>query len=372
MWWDNIIGQKKIINQLKYSIEHNRVPHSQIFVGESGYGLLALSIAFFSEILYRENIKNKLKLQEFMHLDLHFIFPTCKKINLDSLSIYFLKDWIKFIKKNLYGSLNDWYDVILNKDKEGLINIKEIEIIVQKIFLKSVEGGSKCIIIWMAHKMNIVASNKFLKLLEEPPKGTYFILLIDNLDLVLKTIISRCQIVTIPPIDDIAIYNKLNTRINNDNLITKLVYESNGNWNTTLLLLNRLDEYEHFEEYLIYWMRYAFQLKNNTQVLHKIYKLSLLLDQLGKEKQKRFLVYVLEMFRQAYIYNFDIESLKKLRLSKYNFNWEVFTEYIHKNNINLILDELSKCFYYIERNANSKILFLNMLITISRFLNIKI
>lgn len=371
MWWKQIIGQKKIINDLKYSIEYNRVPHAQIFIGNFGYGSLALAVAFACEILYRENIKNKFKLEQLMHLDLHFSFPIIKKLNCEVTSNFFLNDWIKFVKNNIYGSLNDWYNFIGNQDYQGIINVKEIEIIFHKISLKSLEGGSKIMIIWMMDKMNEAASNKFLKLLEEPPKDTYFILLIHDENVVLKTIISRCQIIYIPPINDEDIYKELDKRNHeNKDVVHQLVYQSNGNWTRILTMLNELDENDKFEDYLIHWLRYAFKLKKNPKILQQIHNLSLFLSQLGKEEQKRFIDYALEIFRQAYIYNFQIKDLQNLKLSKHNFNWKIFTKYIHKNNINLILEELSKSFFYIEKNANSKILFLNMLISVSRFLYI--
>lgn len=375
MWWNQIVGQKKIINQLKYSIEYNRVPHAQIFIGKLGYGSLALALALSCEILYRENVKNKFKLEQLMHLDLHFSFPSIKRLNAEAISDIFINDWIKFIKKNIYASLNDWYTFIDNKDSQGVINVKEVEIISYKMFLQSLEGGSKFMIIWMMDKMNEVASNKLLKLLEEPPKNTYFILIVNDEDLVLKTIISRCQIIYVSPINDEDIYkelNKLNNRINtNKDLIDQLVYQSSGNWNKVLKILNQLDKNEKFEEYLIYFLRHGVQIKKKIQVLKNLNKLSLFLSELSKEDQKRFINYTLEIFRQAFIYNFKIQKLQNLKLSKNNFNWENFTKYIHKNNINLILEALSKSFYYIDRNANSKILFLNMLISISNFLHIE-
>lgn len=368
MWWNKIIGQKKIISQLQSSIQSNRVPHAQMFIGEFGYGSLALAVAFASEMLYRENIKNQFKIEQFMHFDLHFSFPIIKKSNFDIVSNSFLNYWKKFIKNNIYGSLQDWYDIIGNKDEQGSISVKEIEVIFDKVYLKSLEGGSKFMIIWMMDKMNEVASNKFLKLLEEPPKDTYFILLVNDENMVLKTILSRCQIIYVPPINDQDLYVQLNKKIiNNDDLINKLIYQSNGNWNKILIILNRLNENEKFEEYLICWLRYAFQVKKYPQVLKKIYNLSLLLSQLGKEEQKRFLEYTLEVFRQAYIYNFNIKSLQNFKLSKYNFNWVIFTKYINHNNISVILKEISQSCYYIDRNANAKILFLNMLISLGRF-----
>lgn len=376
MWWNKIIGQKKIVNQLKYVIKVNRIPHAQMFIGESGYGSLALAIAFASEVLYRENIKNKFKIMNLMHFDLHFLFPTIKKVNCDAVSHNFCNDWIKFINNNIYASLQDWYYFIGNKTHQGFINVKDIDSISNKIVLKSLEGKSRFIIIWMMDKMNEVASNKFLKLLEEPPKDTYFILLVDDENLVLKTIISRCQIMYIPPINDEDIYiklNEINAKIinqNDENMMNKLIYQSNGNWNKVMELLHQIDENIKFEEYLISWLRFSFQITKKPQMLNQLYRLALVLSELGKEKQKRFLNYVLEVFRQAYIYNFNVKSLNKFKLSKYNFNWVIFTKHVNHNNISLILEEISKSFYYIERNANSKILFLNLLISFNRFFNL--
>lgn len=370
MWWENVIGQKKIIKQLKSSIELVRVPHAQMFIGDSGFGSLALAIAFAWEILYSENPNNRSKLEKFMHSDLHFFFPTIKDDQYEINSKSSLSEWKKFIQKNPYSSLNDWYNYIKIDNKQGIISVKEIETILSKISLKSVERGSKIIILWMIEKMHDSAASKFLKLLEEPPENTYFILITEREFKILPTILSRCQITKIPPINSEEIYEQL-IKISkyNEEKIRSLIHKSCGNWNKILKLINENNENETFEKYIIEWTRCAFKAKKNPKALKDLNDLSLILSRMGREQQKKFLNYSLEIFRQALMNNYSIDSLVYLQLSTNNFNWKIFSQYIHGGNISSILEELSKAIYYIEQNANSKILFFNILISLTRFLH---
>lgn len=370
MWWKNIIGQKKIINQLKKSIYQNRIPHAQIFLGETGFGTLALSIAYASEILYQENIKNIEKIKKLIHGDLHFFFPTIQNENYLISRNLFLSDWIKFIYKNFYISIDEWYNFIKINNQQGVINTKDVDLIFNTIKLKSIEGGSKIIIIWMIDKINLVSANKFLKILEEPPINTYFILIAENKYKIISTILSRCQIINIPPIKNEDIINNLYEKYKySKREIYDFIRKSNGNWNIILQLIHKINRNEEFEKYLIIWVRLAFQIKKQPKFLIELNNLSLILSNFGREKQKKFLNYSLEFFRQAWINNYSIDSLIYLNINQNQFNWSVFSKYINQKNIVLILKEISKANFYIERNANSKIVFLNLLIVLSKFLH---
>ena len=201
MNWEEIVGQKKLISTLINAIDKERVSHAQLFVGEEGFGTLPLALAYAKEILKRENEHASAKVEHLNHLDLHFSFPvfTEKK---NSLSQRFYEEFREMILENPYASINEWNEVLDAQNKQLFISADEVDAQNQRFSLKSFDGGTKILIVWRADKMNQAAANKFLKFLEEPPKKTIILLLAEKIDDILPTILSRCQTVEVPRIDD--------------------------------------------------------------------------------------------------------------------------------------------------------------------------
>ncbi|MCB9201689.1 MAG: DNA polymerase III subunit delta' [Flavobacteriales bacterium] len=370
MNWNQIVGQQKIINDLQQSINENRISHAQLFVGNPGYGTLPIALAYATEILKRDNPQNEQKIEKLMHADLHFSFPTVKDANHDSMSKFYQNDWKEFLQKNPYGTINDWYNHISVDKKQGIINVKEMEDILSQFSLKSLEGGFKVMIIWMVDKMHESSANKFLKLLEEPPEKSLFILVTDDDEKLLPTITSRCQITKIPRIEDNQIQEKLQEITDLDEQkILDIVKGCNGDWNQVQKMISHDEVFSEFESYLIDWTRSAFRAKKNPKVLRNIHSLSETLSSLGREKQKQFLNFSSEIFRQALMQNYQVEDLVYRKLDKDNFNWKAFSGFIHGANIEDILEQLNEANYHIERNANSKIIFLNLLISLTRYIH---
>ena len=200
MLWTKVIGQKILKNKLKYLIETNQVPHSQLFTGASGYGSLPLVIEFSLSLLENKSVsKVTRKLSErCQHPDLHFILPVVKKNNENVVySHHYIQDWLMFIDTKPYGSYSEWFESINVGNRQGLISIMDIESVRKKISLKAFKGGARVCILWGAEKMSNQASNAFLKILEEPPQNSYFLLIAENQEEILPTIVSRCQIVNL-------------------------------------------------------------------------------------------------------------------------------------------------------------------------------
>ena len=181
MFFKDVIGQDHIKSHLKSTTEKGRIPHAQLFVGKEGSGVLAMAIAYAQYLLCinsNDEESCKVKCENLAHPDLHFAFPvtTNDKVKKHPISNLFLEDWRAFVKEQPYGSLYNWLQHIGVENKQGLIGVDEAENIVKSLTLKAYEGGFKVMIIWRAEKMNISAANKLLKLIEEPPEKTVFIL----------------------------------------------------------------------------------------------------------------------------------------------------------------------------------------------------
>ncbi len=371
MNWEQIVGQEKLCKLLKESINDNRVSHAQLFVGKDGYGTLPLAMAFAKEVFRKENETSASKVETLNHLDLHFSFPVFKEKKA-GLSSAFYEQFREMILENPYADDEDWSRILESENKQLTIYADEIDELNQKFSLKSFEGGSKILIVWQADKMNIPAANKFLKFLEEPPKGTYIILTAESSDHILPTILSRTQVVEIPRIDDEAIRKKLQNNPAASSVdIDGLVFQAQGNWNLAQKLLNADQSDAEFDQLFITWVRDAFQVKKKPEFLKNIVLWARGIAAWNKEKQKNFLSFCAEMFRLALLQNYGSSDLVYKKIDAGGFKWDAFSSYIHGANIVAILDEISEAAYHLERNANPKIVWTDMGIKLSRYIHKK-
>jgi DNA polymerase III subunit delta' len=382
MFFKEILGQDHIKNHLTKSATAGRIPHAQLFVGPEGSGTLSMAIAYAQYILCNnidgENLNGKdacnLKFESFSHPDLHFVFPvaTNDDIKKHPVSANFMTSWREFLHETSYGSLFDWYKKIGVEKKQGQIGVDEATEINKALSLKAYEGGYKVMIIWMADKMNTAASNKLLKLLEEPPNKTVFILITENLDDLLQTIISRCQILDFIGVSESVIAENLVSRENCEkNLALKIAHQSEGNYNKALHLLKKdADEYP-FEQWFIQWIRSAFKAKGNAAAILELVQWSETIAALGREVQKQFLHYCIYFFRQALLSNYQTKELVFFEPTEPGFNLEKFAPFVDGSNINEIFKEIEIAIYHIERNGNSKIILTDLSIKLTRLIHKK-
>jgi DNA polymerase-3 subunit delta' len=261
MHFEEIIGQDHIKKHLAKTAENGRVPHAQLFVAPQGTGALPMAVAYTQLVMcdldttkpyaLRERCREKIK--RLMHPDLHFVFPVAanSKVKDHPVSDKFLDDWREFVTETPYGSLYNWYQKIGIENKQGQIGVDEAEDIVKKLSLKPYEGGFKVMIIWMVEKMNVSAANKLLKLIEEPPDKTVLILITEDEEQLLKTIVSRCQVLHFKPLSEFEIKNAL---IRNEhaepNTAMKIAHRANGNYNSAVHLLHDASNDLIFEKWL--------------------------------------------------------------------------------------------------------------------------
>lgn len=372
MNWENIVGQSKISEKLRNSVAEGRISHAQLFSGENGWGNLAAAIAYASEILASEKGDAvRTKVESLQHPDIHFSFPvtSTEKIKTPT-SNHFIKEFREFLLENPFGSLYDWLEFVEVEKKQGIINVHEAQEIVKFLSLNSYEGSYKFVIIWLPEMMNEAAANKLLKILEEPPKKTVFLLVTEREDLLLPTIISRCQLVKLNRLTDEEIAEYLiQEKGLNPNDAKRISVSSNGNLREALK--NTDSANEEFETFFVQWVRNAFMAAKNPSVLKNLVKWSNEISSWPREKQKQFLTYCSEIFRQALLKTYRAEELVYLQLGAEGFNWDKFAPFIHGANIAEILEELNESSYHIERNANAKIVLLDLSIKLTRHLHKK-
>lgn len=382
MLFKDIIGHSHIKNHLTISADNGRIPHAQLFVGPEGSGTLPMAIAYAQYILCNNNNAENntgndtcnLKFNNFSHPDLHFAFPvtTNDKVKKHPISNYFLEEWRQLLNEQPYANLFDWYRKLGVDNKQGQIGVDEALEIVKALSLKPYEGGYKIMLIWMAEKMNTQAANKLLKLIEEPPNKTIFLLIAEEEEQIINTIRSRCQILHFPPLAENDIKSALEKEYDtNTTVATKIAHQANGNYNKACDILHNDSEDSPFENWFIFWVRTAFKAKGNKSAINGLISWSEDIAKTGRETQKQFLHYCLELFRQALLVNYSANSLAYIELQATDFKLEKFAPFVHNANITDIQKELEDAIYHIERNGNSKIILTDLSIKLTRLLHKK-
>jgi DNA polymerase-3 subunit delta' len=381
MLFKDIIGLTHIKTHLTFSADAGRIPHAQMFVGPEGSGTLPMALAYARYVVCGNrnsgnsegNIACNTKFKSISHPDVHFAFPVANsdKIKSHAVSNHYMEEWRQFLKERPYGNLFDWYRLIGIENKQGQIGVDEAQDVVKKLSLKAYEGGYKVMIIWMAEKMNVAASNKLLKLIEEPPDKTVFLLITQDEEQMLQTIRSRCQILHFPPLAEDAITQALIERGISQKEALRLAHEADGNFNKALEMMNRDSEDLVFEKWFIQWVRSAFKAKGNKAAIHDLILWSEEVAKTGRETQKKFIQYCLMAIRQAMLINFGAENLAHMQIHVDGFQLEKFAAFVHENNVLALVQELEDAMYHIERNGNSRLILTDLSIKLTRLLHTK-
>ena len=372
MDFDDVIGQSHLIKHLNNSYLNNRIPHAQLFVGENGYGTLALALACANLLLNSSPIKQRYS-SVLQHPDFHFAIPvnTTKTSSKKPTSEDFATSWLNNVKKNPYMDLNSWYTEIGIEKKKGIMSVNEANRISKKLALKSHSGIGKVMLIWCAEKLNLQASNKLLKIVEEPPPNTFLILTTNQEELILDTIKSRCQTLHVKKLSQEAIAKSLSQKLGFSKSEAQFIaQQSDGDYSRALSLANKNTEDAEFEQWFITWVRLAFQAKSNATVVQKLVDWGNLISDNTRDKQVRFLKYCLHFFRQALLNNYNVQQLVYLK-PKTSFSLDKFSPYIHGNNISDIYDTLQDAIEQVNRNVNAKLIFTDISFKLTRFIHRK-
>ena len=376
MLFKEVIGQERVKQRLIQTVKDNRVSHAQLFLGPEGSGALPLAMAYSQYIVCENKLEKDscgkcracIKNQKLVHPDIHFVYPIISSKDIE-VSTDLISQWREAFLENPYINLFQWYQYLDAENKQGIINAKESAEILRKLSLTTYESEFKIIIIWMPEKLHITAANKLLKILEEPFDKTLFILVCENEDQILRTILSRTQLIKINKIadDDLTKTLREATNIPAEKTL-KIVHMADGNYNTALQIINESDpdneqdsdfNFSGFQK----WMRACFKFEG-IKILSWVDEIS----SQGREKQKNFLSYTLQLVRECLIFNYGQEQMVKLEGSELEFI-KKFAPFINPGNAELFSEELSKAHYHIERNANPKILFFDLSFKINELLN---
>ncbi len=382
MLFSDILGLDHIKRHLTATADRGRIPHAQLFVGSHGSGTLPMAIAY-AQYLLCQNCDGKnntgspacnKKFQHLNHPDLHFSFPSANNARIKSRAkaMDFMKEWQDFVLTTPYGSLFDWYQSLGIANKQGKIGLDDAKDITQSLSLKAYEGGYKVMIIWHAELMNIRTANYLLKLIEEPPAKTVFILITEDESQILQTIRSRCQKLVFPKLGEEIIKNTLIERFNcSADQAQRTAFQADGNYARALQLLNETDEDNPFEKWFITWVRTAFKAKGNKGSIIKLFDWAEEIAASGRETQKQFLNYCLDFMRQALLLNYKADRLVYLQPKTPGFKLENFAPFIHGGNIREITKAIEDAIYHIERNGNSKLILSDLSIQLTRLIHKK-
>ena len=369
MQFKDVIGQNSIKQRLIKSYSDNRMAHTQLFLGPEGSGTLPMALAFAQYV----NCKNPsetdscgvcpscIKFQKNSHADIHFYFPnnTTNSVKKNPESVLLLNDWREYLKTcDNYAQSSEWFNFLGVDNKHGSINVRDAKNLIEKMSMKAYEAKYKIIIIWMAEKLNMDASNKLLKTLEEPPPNTLIILVAERYELIIPTVRSRAQLVKFNSIDiDSLISAMLKLKIEGDaNLnIDDMARIANGNWNEALKLINETSLENEFFVPLRNWLRLCFAPKDYKA----LFSFNQEMSRLGREKQKSFLQYALTVIHFCVMVNVNNYQAVKLAGEEFDFV-KKFSPFINEANQDKIYEIINEAIYHVERNAHGGILFTDL------------
>lgn len=370
MQFKDIIGQEKIKHRLLNSVHENRVSHAQLFLGPAGAGTLPLAMAYI-QFIGCENKQAEdscglcnfcIKSRKLIHPDIHFTYPvaTVKDVK-NPKSVNFVSQWREAITENPYLSLQQWYDGLGMENKQGFIPVEESSDIIRGLSLKSFESEYKFVLVWMPEKMRADAANKLLKIIEEPPQKTLFVLVAEDEGQIIPTIRSRTQLIKINRLTDSELARALVSKFNIDQTKANiLAHLSQGDFITAKALLAEGAENESHD--FIDWMRLCYRLpmKDLTKWIDEMAKT-------GRENQKNFLYYATHMARESLMMNFAGAQVVRLEESQF-LPIKKFASQLNFRNGFSFVEELNKAHYHIERNGNPKIVFMDLSIKMNKLL----
>ena len=371
--------QKLASQSINNMIATGKFPHAMLLTGKTGFGSLHLAIQLAKAILTFKkevNASDQLekKIDHFMHPDLHTFYPinTTKTIKSKPTKNDFVSSWREFIKNSLYQDHSDWFKHIGLENKQGIINVQQAKDVVDSLKLKPYEADAKVALIWGANYMNQEAANKLLKIIEEPPANSYLILMSENKDQLLSTILSRCQEISLLPLNHQFIADYLSKHYNLNKIkAVHVADQADRSLSKAIRLAKQTDQQSDFEQKFIQWVRYAFLVSKKKAAMQNLIEWSTQLASEKKDYQRNFLLFCLQFFRQAYLNNQQLEDLVFYQPEDEKFSFDKFSNFIHETNYPLIIESLENSIYELDRNVNTKALLADISLQLAKLLHMK-
>lgn len=365
MQFKDVIGQETVKQKLINSVRENRVSHAQLFLGSVGSGTFPLALAYAQYILCPNRTATDScgvcpscqKISKLVHPDVHFVFPSAanKKVKKDPESDLFIEEWRNFVlANNAYFDAQSWYQSLDIENKQGYISVRDAATLQRKLNLKAYEGDYKVGIIWMAEKMRVDTANKLLKLLEEPPEKTVFLLVAEDQDELLATIRSRTALMKIPRIENDALQQALEEKFDcSENEAHDAAMIAEGDWLAACRYVDDKDEEKFFFQTFQQWMRLCF-----LNAMGQLIDFASNIKTIGRERQKELLNYGLKVVRNAMLINNNLSDLVMLPNDEKTFVTK-FAPFINPANTMQINELFEESINQIERNGNAQIIFLD-------------
>lgn len=384
MLFSEVIGQQEIKQRLVNTVAEGRVAHAQLFYGKEGHGKLALALAYAQFISCRDKEKfnrgdscgtcsSCIKYNKLIHPDLHFIYPVAesKVVKLASgkkpESASYVAQWREMIfENNYYISLNDWYRKLDIERKQASINAQDCGNIIHTLSYSSYESDYKIMLIWMIEKLYYAAAPKLLKILEEPPENTIFLLVAEQIDMIIPTILSRLHQVKIPKIDDASMMEACRQRLDlPDDRAREITRLANGSLKEAMKLQHKAGDLEKNFSKFVSWMRMCYH-----PDVPAVLEFAATQGKENREQSKQFLQFGLEALRNCLMLNIGQQEMVRMIENEKAF-YSKFSAFVNTANISFFDEEFNRAIYHIERNVHGGMIFLDLSLTISRLLRIK-
>ena len=358
MDFSEVIGQDEAKRTLSQLIDEGRVPHAMLFCGPSGCGKMAMAMAMASRLLGDSPL-----LKNWNHPDLHFSYPTIKKSGKGSeyqpVSDDFASEWRDMLRDGPYFSMEQWVTAMGAENQQAIITAGESDALQRRLAMKASQGGYKVCVMWLPERMNGSSANKILKLLEEPPQQTVFILVSEEPERLLDTIRSRTQRFDFKRIDDNAISEALVNRRGIDaDTAHRIARIAAGSWRAALEALRAGNENSMFFDLFTMLMRLAY-----TKRVKELKTWSESVAAFGREKQKRMLIYCHRMTRESFMYNFHNPQLTYMTADEEHFA-QRFAPFICERNVIELSELFERALRDISQNANAKMVFFDIALQI--------
>ena len=362
MLFQNIYGQETVKQTFIRSVQENRIPHALLITGPEGSGKLPLSVAYARYICCENRSETDscgvcpscVKFDKLIHPDLHFVFPITR--SKDSVTCdYYLEPWREIFLRQPYFSLDQWLAKTGSENGQGMIYSNESEEIIRKLNKKSYEADYKIMIIWLPEKMHLSCANKLLKILEEPPEKTLFLLVTENAEQLLTTIISRTQRIVVPSLEKEVVRKAIADRYQiEEPERSNIAHIANGNLIRAEEIIQTSTESREYFDLFTQVMRASYS-RNAMEMK----RWSEAMSRLGRKRQTSFLQYAQRMIRENFILNLKNSDLNYMTGDENNFSLR-FAPFVNENNIFGLLSELERAERHIEQNVQAKLVFFDL------------